>query len=643
MQLCLRMYHWSVSSSSSSLSLSLPLSIAACLAMYLSETQTRNPKAMVGLPKAGSRGHRFAPRSLALLLALCSEATADVTCASRSLLQKHSDVGAAAAASQAAPYSAVDVAIVGAGYAGLSIARELQKANVSFRLFEARHRIGGRILDEDLNKQGQADDVITARALFGSGPDGRGPPISDPASLRPARPASYGPAPGRNNGGRIAAAYAHGAAISDALGPEASACIAADILAIAQGVADTQADLEILRTGVSDIAECLENKIRDMWDLVEAEVKSECDHQRHIADVAHERRVSDHETLEAHFARLNSAINDRFIEFDDRIFRMNESRAGSITVQLQETMRTIKRYPDALQEVYLKISNAEARIGTVQQTATNRIEVIRTEMSRALYEHKERTDRLIADLTARVVQLECGRAHKTASDHSTPSRQDRAQFFDISDHDADIPRPIDLRRPIPDRSLFRTFGQHDSQIVIAGPDRSWLSARTKSLGANAKKYACWALAVAAADGGPEQDDLEKELEAEIEARLDVLVIQFGAFLSQCVVCQGLGETNDEEDYARQAGSSRDPPAHVAEAAQCADDDDKKPVEKAAQCADDDDKKPVEKVVVEASPALQAYRLFCGAAKRDGYSFAAASELWKISSVKAMFSETKPKK
>ena len=65
-------------------------------------------------------------------------------------------------------------------------------------------------------------------------------------------------------------------------------------------------------------------------------------------------------------------------------------------------------------------------------------------MSRALYEHKERTDRLIADLTARVVQLEAGRAHKTASDHSTPSRQDRAQFFDTSDHDADIPRPIDL-------------------------------------------------------------------------------------------------------------------------------------------------------------------------------------------------------
>ena len=215
-------------------------------------------------------------------------------------------------------------------------------------------------------------------------------------------------------------------------------------MAIAQGVATTQADLEILRNGVADITECLESKIRDMWDLVEAEVKSEHDLQQHRADVAHERRVSDHETLEAHFARLNSAINDRFIEFDDRIFRMNESRAGSISMQLQESIRTIKRYPDALHEVYLKISNAEAHIGTAQQTATNRIEVIRTEMSRALYDHKERTDRLIADLTARVVQLEAGHAHKTASDHSTPSRQDRAQFFDISDHDADIPRPPDL-------------------------------------------------------------------------------------------------------------------------------------------------------------------------------------------------------
>ena len=129
------------------------------------------------------------------------------------------------------------------------------------------------------------------------------------------------------------------------LGPEASARIAADIMAIAQGVASTQADLEILRNGVADITECLEGKIRDMWDLVEAEVKSE-------------RRVSDHETLEAHFTRLNSAINARFIEFDDRIFRMNESRAGSISVQLQETIRAIKRYPDALHEIYLQISNA---------------------------------------------------------------------------------------------------------------------------------------------------------------------------------------------------------------------------------------------------------------------------------------------
>ena len=110
-------------------------------------------------------------------------------------------------------------------------------------------------------------------------------------------------------------------------------------------------------------------------------------------------RIADHETLEGRFERLTSAINDRMNEFDDRILRMNETRAGSITLQLQETIRAIKRYPDALQQVHLGISNAEARIGIVEQTATHRIEVIRAEMSWALHDHKERTDRLIDQLS----------------------------------------------------------------------------------------------------------------------------------------------------------------------------------------------------------------------------------------------------
>ena len=37
--------------------------------------------------------------------------------------------------------------------------------------------------------------------------------------------------------------------------------------------------------------------------------------------------------------------------------------------------------------------------------------------------------------------------------------------------------------------------------------------------------------------------------------------------------------------------------------------------------------------------LQAYRLFCGAARRDGYGFGAASELWKGSSIRAVFVES----
>ena len=68
----------------------------------------------------------------------------------------------------------------------------------------------------------------------------------------------------------------------------------------------------------------------------------------------------------------------------------------------------IKRSPDALTQMNINISNAEVRIGAVEQNATHRIEVIRTEMSRALHDHKERTDRIIDQLTARVAQLEAG-------------------------------------------------------------------------------------------------------------------------------------------------------------------------------------------------------------------------------------------
>ena len=149
---------------------------------------------------------------------------------------------------------------------------------------------------------------------------------------------------------------------------------------------------------------------------------------------------------------------------------MNESRAGSISVQLQETIRTIKRYPDALREISIKISNAEAQIGTVQQTATNRIEVIGTEMSRALHEHKERTDRLIADLTTRIVRLEAGHAHKTVSDHSTPyEARTSPVLFDISDHDVDVPRPADLP-PINAFIFLRTSAQCDPKIIPSGSD-----------------------------------------------------------------------------------------------------------------------------------------------------------------------------
>ncbi|CAE7040332.1 JNK [Symbiodinium sp. CCMP2592] len=327
-------------------------------------------------------------------------------------------------------------------------------------------------------------DPEGARALFGSGPDDRGPPISDPASFRPPRPDSYGPVAGRggaslpdepmsehpgaphdsvapitaaghggaapaiDNGGWHTGPCAVRAPVDEAIGSEASARIATDILAIAQGVTDTQADLDILRNGVSDITEALESKIRDMWELLQAELRKERELFMQFQDSFRERRISDHETLEDHFAKLTSTINDRLNEFDERIHQFNEKRAGSLSMQLAETIRHIKQYPDALRQIQINISNAEAHIATVEQNATHRIEVIRTEMSRALYDHKESNRVLIDQLTARIQHLESSHVRRGGSDMSTPSRPERTQFFDISDHDGDIPRPADLP-PVP--------------------------------------------------------------------------------------------------------------------------------------------------------------------------------------------------
>ncbi|CAE7715784.1 unnamed protein product [Symbiodinium sp. CCMP2592] len=327
-------------------------------------------------------------------------------------------------------------------------------------------------------------DPEGARALFGSGPDGRGPPISDPASFRPPRPDSYGPVAGRggaslpdepmsehpgaphdsvatitaaghggaapaiDNGGWHTGPCAVRALVDEAIGSEASARIATDILAIAQGVTNTQADLDILRNGVSDITEALESKIRDMWELLQAELRKERELFMQFQDSFRERRISDHETLEDHFAKLTSTINDRLIEFDERIHQFNEKRAGSLSMQLAETIRHIKQYPDALRQIQINISNAEARVAAVEQNATHRIEVIRSEMSRALYDHKESNRAHIDQLTARIQHLENAHVRRGGSDRSTPSRPERTQFFDISDHGGDIPRPADLP-PVP--------------------------------------------------------------------------------------------------------------------------------------------------------------------------------------------------
>ncbi|CAE7620794.1 JNK, partial [Symbiodinium sp. CCMP2592] len=298
-------------------------------------------------------------------------------------------------------------------------------------------------------------DPEGARALYGSGPDGRGPPISDPASFRPPRPDSYGPVAGRGG------ASLPDEPMSEHLGAPHDSV--ATITAAGHGGAAPAIDNggwhtgpcavralvdEAIGNGVSDITEALESKIRDMWELLQAELRKERELFMQFQDSFRERRISDHETLEDHFAKLTSTINDRLIEFDERIHQFNEKRAGSLSMQLAETIRHIKQYPDALRQIQINISNAEARVAAVEQNATHRIEVIRSEMSRALYDHKESNRAHIDQLTARIQHLENAHVRRGGSDRSTPSRPERTQFFDISDHGGDIPRPADLP-PVP--------------------------------------------------------------------------------------------------------------------------------------------------------------------------------------------------
>ena len=73
-------------------------------------------------------------------------------------------------------------------------------------------------------------------------------PLHGPGATMNA-PGHGGVAPAHDNGRGLARPSPDEAAINDALGQEASARIVSDVLAIAQGVAGTQADIEILRNG----------------------------------------------------------------------------------------------------------------------------------------------------------------------------------------------------------------------------------------------------------------------------------------------------------------------------------------------------------------------------------------------------------
>jgi monoamine oxidase len=69
-------------------------------------------------------------------------------------------------ASASGPAAGVPVAIVGGGLAGLHAARLLQSEGVGFRILEARHRLGGRILSADASGQVSADGFDLGPSWF---------------------------------------------------------------------------------------------------------------------------------------------------------------------------------------------------------------------------------------------------------------------------------------------------------------------------------------------------------------------------------------------------------------------------------------------------------------------------------------------
>lgn len=84
----------------------------------------------------------------------------------------------------AAALDVVDVAVVGAGLAGLMAARELAAAGLTVRVFEARDRVGGRVLNVDLS----AEDICKLSAgAIGTSSDAdrrlKGPHLHAPNEL----------------------------------------------------------------------------------------------------------------------------------------------------------------------------------------------------------------------------------------------------------------------------------------------------------------------------------------------------------------------------------------------------------------------------------------------------------------------------